>query len=167
MPAPAAVRPQRHAWDSLVLPVGWAAELDAPALPQRHPRGSVSSLLLPEGWQPELDAPPQCVSVPVHVVAPGVSQPAARDLPAPAADLPRRHPWGSLVLPVGWRAELDSPALGMCSVAPVVPEGLEAQLGAPALPQRHPWDALLLPEGWRAELDVPLGNNSFAPVMPF
>ena len=79
--------------------------------------------------------------------------PAARVMPAPAAVLPQRHPWDSLVLPVGWRAELDSPA----------------QHCAPALPQRLPWDALFLPEGWRAELDAPaLGKNSLAPaVMPF
>ena len=36
------------------------------------------------------------------------------------------HPWDSLVLPEGWRAELNSPA----------------QHCAPALPQRQPWDAL-------------------------
>ena len=39
------------------------------------------------------------------------------------------HPWDSLVLPEGWRAELNSPA----------------QHCAPALPQRHPWDAFLPP----------------------
>ena len=128
MPAPAAVLPQRRPWDSLVLPEGWGAELDFPAVVM-----------------------PQCVYVPV--VASGVSLPAAGELPAPAAVLPQRHPWDSLVLPVGWRAELDSPA----------------QHCAPALPQRLPWDALLLPEGWRAELDAPaLGKNTLAPaVMPF
>ena len=122
MPAPSAVLPQRHPWDSLVLPEGWRAELDSPALVM-----------------------PQCVYVPV--VGSGVSLPAAGDLPAPAAVLPQRHPWDSLVLPEGCRVELDSPA----------------QHSAPALPQRHPWDALLLPEGWRDELE---GN--IAPVVtPF
>jgi len=95
MPAPAAVLPQRRPWDSLVLPEGWGAELDFPAVVM-----------------------PQCVYVPV--VASGVSLPAAGELPAPAAVLPQRHPWDALLLPEGWRAELDAPALGKNTLAPAV-----------------------------------------------
>ena len=132
----------------MVFAVGMSATAAAALHPvaQHHHCSSLTHWQLLDGF---ISAPRSCCS--------GCGSqrflPAARVMPAPAAVLPQRRPWDSLVLPVGWRAELDSPA----------------QHCAPALPQRLPWDALLLPEGWRAELDAPaLGKNTLAPaVMPF
>ena len=158
--APAAVDPvvasQRvsRAWDQLVLPAGWAADLQAapvgriddmhvpsqvassPVALQRVPR-AWDGLVLPDGWAADLQAAPvgriDNLHVPSQVASSAV---ALQRVP---------HAWDRLVLPDGWAAALEAapvlPAVGALPAAPapapvVVPVPLQPDPQRVALPRR-------------------------------